>query len=500
MVAASGAGAQPAPDEPGAAPAVPRNHGLVTGVSFEAEVIDVRGRPVGNGTELVGRAVPSLTLVNRGGRLRGTLIYSGTLTSRRGVNDREGTDYANSLSANYLLEAIEGVGFVDARAVISQQLISAIGGPTAALQGSSRNRSEVTTVSLSPYLRGRLGGAAEFEVRATDVETKGGDDAISNSSVQQGSFFLRSPPSGAVLGWSLAGSHQRVKFSSASAPTDTDRVTAEIVVRPDIDWRFSVSAGQESTDVVGALRQSYDNYGVGLQWTPSPRTTVSLQGEQRYFGRAYRVQVDHRFMRSSLRLSSVRDVNIGSDSLSQGQVVTLYELYFIQFASQIPDPVQRDQFVLALLQALGRNRNEVVSGGLFGNTGVSAQRRHDVVWTWAGQRLTTSVSAYAFDTERVDQGGVNPLGRNDNAAQSGYAASVGWRLTPLTSINATGSRSMSKDTVTLQGTDLKSVSLGLNTQFGARTGGTLGARYSVFNGVTDSYRETALTGSLSLRF
>ena len=499
-LAAVGARAQTAAAEPAAAPAVPRNFGLAIGVTFEGDVVDVRGRPLGNGIEVVARAIPTLTLVQRGGRLQGTVIYTGTLTDRRGIDDRRESDYVNTLSANYVLEAIEGVGFVDARASITQQMISAIGGPAGELAGSSKNRAEVTTVSLSPYLRGSLAGAAEYELRATGTNTNGGDDAISDSHTEQASFYLRTPRRGAVFGAGLSGSRLRVKFASASTPTVTDRLTVELSAQPDIDWRLTATAGQERTDIVGALRQSYTNYGLGVQWTPSPRTTVLLQGEERYFGRAYKALIEHRFSRSTFKLSSSRDVNIGSDALSQGQAVTWYELYFAQYASQYPDPVQRDQAVLALLQSLGLNRSSIVSGGLFGNGGVSAQRRNDAIWTWVGQRLTISSSAYRTRSERVDSGGITPASRNDNTAVSGYAASVGWRLTPLTSVNTSGARTMSKDTVTLLGSDLKEVSVGLTTQLGARATGSVRASYQVFGGPTDAYRQTSLSGSLSLRF
>jgi hypothetical protein len=59
---------------------------------------------------------------------------------------------------------------------------------------------------------------------------------------------------------------------------------------------------------------------------------------------------------------------------------------------------------------------------------------------------------------------------------------------------------MSQDTVSLQRSDLKSASLGLTSRLGQRTSAALAARYSVLNGSVDSYRETSLTGSLSLRF
>jgi len=54
--------------------------------------------------------------------------------------------------------------------------------------------------------------------------------------------------------------------------------------------------------------------------------------------------------------------------------------------------------------------------------------------------------------------------------------------------------------VTLVRSDLKSASVGLTSRLGVRTTGALSLRYSVLNGTADAYRETALTGSISLRF
>lgn len=480
-------------------PAAARSFGLATGISIEGSAINVRDRANGaNGTEALLRVIPSLTLVHRGGRLQGSLVYSGALSTRRGIDDREDTDYLNSLSASYVLEAIEGVGFIDARASVSQQSISAVGAPAGAADAGA-NRTETATVSVSPYLRSSLAGVAEAELRLLGAATKGGDSATANSRTEQASFSLRAPRR-AVVGWGLSGIRQRVKFSTSTAYTTTDRVTGELALQPDIDWRFSLTAGQERSDVVGAVRREYENYGAGLQWTPSPRTSVSLAGEERYFGRAHRVAVEHRFQRSSLRYSDSRDVTSGVDGLGAGQAVTLYALLYSQFSTQIPDPVQRDQFVLGLIQALGRSRDEIVSGGLFSNAGISVQRRRELFWTWTGPRLTITGSGFSLDSERADVGGVNPAGPNDNVAQTGYAASVGWRLTPLTSIGATGSRSMGKDPVALTRSDLKSVALTLTSRVGPRATAGLGARYSVLNGSADSYRESALTGSLSLRF
>ena len=269
------------------------------------------------------------------------------------------------------------------------------------------------------------------------------------------------------------------------------------LMTPDIDWRFTVTGGQERTDVVGALRRSYENYGARVEWNPSPRTSVSLEGEERYFGRAYRALLEHRYSRSTFRLAGSRDVRVGADAL--GQAATLYDIYFAQFASLIPDPVHRDQFVLALIAATGRDRNEVVSGGLFGTGGISVQERREALWTWAGPRLTLTASGFTLDTVRVDSG-VGPTSLNDNVGQTGYAASIGWRFTPLVSGTVSGSRTMTEDHTTQARSDLKSMAVSASARLGPRTTAGLRASYTVFNGTNESYRETSLNASVSLRF
>jgi uncharacterized protein (PEP-CTERM system associated) len=505
-VAALAAQAQPAAPEattpaPATEPApVPRAFALIPGIAFEATVLNVTERASGNGTELYARVSPGLTMANRGARLRGTLIYSGAATVRRGIEDRAGQDYLNSLSANYVLEAIEGFGFVDARANITQTQITAVGSPLSLTQ-TTTNRTEVRSAAISPYVRGALGGLAEYEVRAEGSATRSSRDSASDVNTQTGSFNLRSPRRGSLLGWGLSGSRQRVEFLAASSPTITDRLNAELVFQPDVDWRFTASGGRERTDVVGGIEQDFENYGAGVLWSPSPRTSFELFGEERYFGRSHRFAVSHRLQRSLFRFTSSRDLASGYDYLAQGRPVTLFELYFTQYETAIPDPVQRAQFVLALIAAQpGRTRDEIVGGGLLSTSGVTAQRRKDLFWSWTAPRLTLSANAFAVDNERVDVGGVNPASANDNARQRGYSAALGWRLTPLVTLNASGSRTMSKDTVSGLGSDLKSVSLGATGRLGPRTLGTLSARYSVLNGFAESYRESALSGSISLRF
>ena len=491
LLASAGALAQEAP---------PRGFTLVPSLVTEGSFVDTRGRLLGqNGTEFVARVSPGLLLTSRSGQLQGSLSYVGTLVSRSGLDDRNATEYLNTLSAMFALEAIPGHGYVDARASISQQAIVATGQPVGDAAQVNSNRTEVTTVSVSPYLRGTLASVVDYELRVAAAVSDSGSATVQDSNSLRGSISLRSANRGAKVGWGLTGQRHRVGFSGATGPTITDRLDAQLSFVPDVDWRLTASGGVESTDVVGAIRRDHNTYGLAVQWTPSPRTRVLLQGDQRYFGRGHVAQFEYRLARSFWRYTDTRDVTSSVDPGSTGESTTLYTLLFAQLASQEPDPVLRETLVRSLIQALGRSPDERVGGG-FITAGISLQRRRELALTWQGQRMLFNAAAFRTESRRVDSGGVNALTPNDDVDQSGYLAALAYRVTPQTTATLSGSRTMSESSASATRSDLKMASVALTSQLGRRTSGTLGLRYSVLSGARDAYGETALTGSLSLRF
>ena len=244
-------------------------------------------------------------------------------------------------------------------------------------------------------------------------------------------------------------------------------------------------------------KTTYNNWGVGATWRPTPRTRAQFDTDDRYFGRSYRVLLEHRLASSSVQFSSSRDSSSGSDPSGAGQRVTLYQVFFAQFASIQPDPVLRDLLVLDFLRAQNLDPNAVVSGG-FLNSAVTVQERHQLTLSYAGMRMAGSVQAFASNSRVIDAAAATPTGQDTR--QWGYLASASYRLTPSASLALTGSRLLTQATATQGGTELKSLSLSLSSQIARRTSASVSARYSVFNSATNPYREAAITASLSQRF
>ena len=453
------------------------------------------GRVGGDNSEVVTQVSPGLRLSSRSGRVVGSLDYQFMASIHSRQKDAE--EISNALSASAAAEVVPGWLFVDARASITQQADSAYGLQS---DGASvlpnENRIEVLNLSLSPYVKGNLGGAAEYLLRLNAAATNGWKSIAADSTNFGGSLDLRSRSTGSILGWSLQASQQVVEFRAGRA-TQSDRVTAGLSVKPDPELVLNLRGGQESTDVGGFERRRYDNWGAGIRWTPTDRTLVNLDADRRYFGNGHQVSLEHRFRRVAIRFSSSRDVSGGANDSSAGQPVTLYQLWFTQFASIEPDPVARDLLVRELLRQRNQDPNAQVAGG-FLTSAISLQRRETLALTWTGQRTSFTLQAFSSSGQIID----NPTGQQDTGEtrQHGYSGTVSYRLTPSSSLNLLMSKQRTLSSAARSGTELDSVSLGWTAAINARTSASLSARHSEFASATDAYRESAVTASLNLRF
>ena len=404
----------------------------------------------------------------------------------------------NALNAAFSAQVVPGSLYVDGRANITQQPLSAFGDQN--VSGSLRpndNLTEVLNVAISPYVRGSVSDIADYEVRINTAATKGRTSEKANSSTFGSSLSLSSRRSGRILGWSANFSQQRVDFSAGRA-TNNSRASLAAHISPDRDLVLSLRGGQEVTDVGGFQRRNFDNWGAGIRWNPTERTLVSLDSDHRYFGPSHQLVLEHRWRRVVFRFSSSRDASTSSDSIGVGQPTTLYQLYFAQFAAIEPDPVLRDVLVRDLLRSVGLDPGAIVAGGAV-TSAIDLQRRDDVSLLFVGKRLSLTLQAFQSNSRILD----NPTGQIDivPVEQRGYLANLSHRLTQHTSLNFTASGIRTQSTAKLAGNDLRAVSIGLASTINRRASGSLSVRFSDSEGSPEAtYRETAYTASLNLLF
>lgn len=496
---AAGWGAAPALAQQGAAA---RSSGLVPTLTVSESYLSGSGVISGvDGGEFVTRISPGLSWSSRSGRVRGSVNYALDATHYSERTDSNNVD--NRLAGSLLAELVDNFAFVDVQANVGQAAVSATGQQFAFDSFSgNENRTQVASLQVSPYLTGRLGSLAEYQIRLGASITDARDFNAADSNTRFALLSLSSPRSAGALGWGLTAQRQDLSFRDGR-DTQTSRLNARLFWRPDVDLQFFVSGGQESTNVGNIFRRTYDNYGGGGSWTPSPRTRVSVEGERRYYGDSYAAVVEHRTARTVLRYSDTRGATDGGDPNAFNQPVTLFDLFFQQFSSSFPDPIQREFAVRDFLRLIGRNPNELVNIGALVNV-VSLQRRQELSAAWNGLRTVVSLQFFASQLralEAVDNPLNLPVGTGGiNSTERGLTASVSYRLTPQSSLTATASHQTSPGTGEQSRNRLSAVSLGWRSQLSRTMNVDLSTRYSDFSSDTIPYRETAVTASINFRF
>lgn len=443
--------------------------------------------------DLITQISPGVQITSRSGALQGTLSYTanGTVYAR----DSGASTLQNQLSASGTADLIDRRFSLSGQATIGQQAVSAfdVQSPTPAL--NTANRSEVMSYSLTPLLKGRLLGAVDYQARVTYSATRSSGSNLGDSSGLNGSVDL----AGTLgrLGWGIDVSRNGSRFDDGRS-SYTGRAGASLNFAPDPEVRLSLRLARESSDLSTTGTSHTVSWGGGVNWAPTPRTTFSVDADRRYFGDSHSITAQHRFARSIWTYTDSRSVTNGG--VSGGGRFSLYDLYFAQFASEVPDPVKRDVFVRQYLNFFNLDPNTVTSGG-FLSGGSSVQRRQNLAVSFQGQRSTLTLSGYTSTSTSLGAAATgSDLSRAGEVQQLGYNVTVSYRLTPTDAVTILVADQRTLDAGTVAGNGLRTLSASWKGAVGRLSQVSLGLRYAVFDADLNPYHETALFGSLSLRF
>jgi uncharacterized protein (PEP-CTERM system associated) len=451
------------------------------------------------GADAITQISPAIHIAGTSSRIKGFFDYSlnGLIYARSsGSNELQ-----NALNGAGQIEAIENFAFVDVSANISQQLLSAFGTRSADSASINSNRTEVRSYSVSPYVRGRLSDFAAYDARLTYGGSRSGDNDAANSESWQAFLRLGGDNSARFVNWSVDASRSVVGYDVGPRSVD-DRLRGIAYLAVDPSLRLSLIAGRESNNLLTGEAETHNTPGWGVDWTPTERTRISAVREQRFFGKSHAVLFEHRTPRSVWRYSDSRDISTGLGQPTLGQVGTIYDLFFAQFASLQPDPALRGQLVNEFLARNGVSATTPIFAQVLAST-VTLQRRRDLSLALIGLRTTITFIGSQSEVRRlVDTVNVADDFSNGNTVrQRGFSAQVAHRLTPESSLSFIASLDRANGTTDSRSTKLLSFNAFWTTQLGSRTGLSLGARHAVFDGSSnDSYTESALTATVTYRF
>lgn len=440
-----------------------------------------------------------LRVSGRGGRIEGNLDYS--LSGLIHARDTGANELLNRLQASLQSELVPRHFYVGAQASISQQPVSALGTPSTDASTGRDNRTELKVLSLRPTLKASLGGevdaSAALSVTATDTGEVGAAAQASDSVNGSATLSLAST-GGRRLGWTLSATRSVADFKTGRR-TEDDRVSAGLQLVPDVDWQLRLRGGFEANDFRTATKERYDSWGAGLQWTPSPRTKVALDGDRRAFGHSHTIALEHRSRRTVWRYSDSQDVSRGSADTAQS-LVSAFDLFFELFAAQEPDPTLRAQLVDSLLQRNGLARDAQVAVG-FLSSAVTLNRRQEAAMAVEGLRSTWLFSAFSSRSQRIDtlSTGLDDTAGGSLVRQQGLSVTVSHRLSMTGALSLAAAVTRSSDSGGLR-SRLSSLTVGWTERLGARTNFSLSVRHSEYDASVDPYTENAVVANLNLRF
>lgn len=445
--------------------------------------------------DLISQISPGVTLSSRGGPLQGSLAYSAN-----------GLFYARDSSLNAIHHALNGSARyvpwddragITATASAGRQAVSAFGTQSTSAGLNTGNQSQVFSYSLAPYLRGQLLGNVGYRVQLAYTASRSDSDGPGDTTSLSGTAGL----SGRLgrLGWGLDASRV-ITEQTNGLRTHNGRVVGSLNLSPDVEWQFSVRAGIEQDDLRSGQSQRSTTWGAGLSWLPGPRTSLRADIDRRFFGNSHSLSFSHRMARSIWSASDSRSLqDAGTAPRAE---VSAYDLFFAQFASVEPDPVQRDLLVRSFLAANGLDPGSTVIVGGFITSAPSVQRRQQASMAYQGLRTTVTVSAFRSETRSVGLITTpgDDLADGRRVRQQGYSLSVAHRLTPHASLVIAASQQRTLDAGDRAGNDLQTITATWTARLGRQTSTSLGLRHTRSDSETNPYHESALIGSIRMQF
>lgn len=409
-------------------------------------------------------------------------------------------DHQNFLSAFGSIEAIENFFFVDASGTISQQTISALGVQPSSTTSASSNRTETRQFSLAPYIKGRVRSFASYDLRytASTLRTKGETRFDNDSKVWEGK--ISSLEDTARVGW--LGEYKNEKNDYADArDTDYELGRGTISYTPGRQLRFFGRAGWESTNIIPG-KNSFFTHGVGLQWFPTERTQLSLETDERYFGRSYLYSFRHRTPHSSWSMLFSRDASTTSQRLLGGGVGTIFDRLLDILAPTFADPTQRADEARRALGLMGATGQESSQAGFLSNQ-VFIDRRAEASAAWIGRRNTFTMTVLRTEANPL----LNLLGSDGDFGLSPAVKQNGFRFDWVHSFGTVTSLTSSLDWRKNEGKSASSpdsklwlLNIFVNRQLGQKTSLSAGVRHAKSDSSDDGYRENAVLALVAHRF
>ena len=453
-------------------------------------------------SDWITQITPGVSIDARGARVTGLLSVSANANHYGNGSRPDSTNMA--LSGRGKVTAWENRLYVDLTGSVSRMASSAFAArPADSVTGV--NQTQVSVFNVSPYFTTRFGNTGSVQLRYSLGLSDSSSSAMSRSTSQTWSLNASDPRMTGFLGWGFSLLDQTTdnSVSSRQLKRQTARLTGMAQAMPDLMLRAIV--GSESNNYRTTNRSS-SIYGLGADWTPTPRTRVNATVEERFFGTGYSVSASHRSSRMAYRISYAKDASTTSGAMLSA--LSIYDYFYQQLMldpqfADLPE-LERAVAVRQFIAALGLDNMPDLPETVLTNT-TFLSKRLQVGVTYVGQR--NSLGLAVFQSERdslVDRDytiSTNDLQVGSQLRTTGATLTLSHRLTPQTSLNASISSSRSRNEGTVnQSSESRILTAGLTSRVAPKATATLNARHNEGSATTGDYSENAVIGSLAIQF
>ncbi|PCH85027.1 MAG: TIGR03016 family PEP-CTERM system-associated outer membrane protein [Piscirickettsiaceae bacterium] len=240
-------------------------------------------------------------------------------------------------------ELFEDHFFLDLNATAAQNSSDPFTSTSINSVNSSGDVATTYDLEISPYFINRFRRYADLEVRYTRDKqinkgsvTNGSTSDIINISLNSGEAFSR-------VFWGLNYTKDEIS-SEQTTDSNFESYNATIGFALNRSWRINGSVGVENNDFTSTRSSNDgDTWGVDVVWSPSPRTSLTVGYEDRFFGGSPTLDFEHRFRRSAINLSYSKQVTNSTRLLRNQQVFQIVD----QFGNPIINPASGNPFLVS---------------------------------------------------------------------------------------------------------------------------------------------------------
>lgn len=457
-------------------------------------------------SDFVTQINPGISLSGTGPRLKANARYGmqNLIYAERSRSNAT----RHMLNADANAELLDDFFFIDAKASISQQNVSAFGAQTNDNINTTDNLTETRTYSISPYLRQRFGSTASSELRYTHDSVDASAGGLLASQSDRIQLNLNSGTAFKTLGWGLNYSNQQLDYSNART---IDMETFSGTLRYLLSTRLSLNAtgGYEKNNYLSTgVKPEGSFWSAGFSWAPAERTSITASAGRKFFGPTYALTANHRTRLTAWSLGYSEDITTTRSQFLVPATIDTSDFLNQLWTASIPDPVERQQIVDAFIRDTGLPAS--LSNAInFLTNRVFLQKRLQASVAINGAKNTLVLSTYnmlreAQTSQEIDSNllGTDFLSLNDNTRQVGGNALWNWRMTPRTSANMSAGYARTTSLTTGRQDNIKTFRVGLARKFQPKLNGAVDFRHSQrdSNLSGNDYRENAITASLLMSF